>query len=609
MWIVKLALRRPYSFVIMALLIAILGGISIARMPVDIFPYIDIPVLNVLFNYGGLTPEEMASRVVTVFERGVASGVNDVEHIESTSYNGNAVIRIYLQPGARVEMAQAQVVAVANASTRFMPPGIFPPGILKYDASAVPVLSLGLGSKTLSEDQLNDYAQNFLRISLSTIQGASIPGPYGGKPKGVFVDLNPEAMFAKQISATDVSNAMNLQSLILPAGNARIGNRDYQIRMNSSPRTVAELNMLPVKFVNGTPVYMKDIGQVREGASGYQNNIVRVDGSRGALMTIMRNGRASTLAVVDAVRKELPEAKAQLPPDMEIRELADQSVFVRAAIQGVVREAAIAAVLTGLMILFFLGSWRSTIIVCLSIPLSILTSLIVLSLMGQTINVMTLGGLALAVGILVDDATVEIENTHRNMAMKKPLVRAVLDGAQQIAVPAFVSTLSYLRGVRAGAAADRRGGLSVHTFGDGRGVRDAGFLPLVKNADSEHGALHAAAGDAALHAGPARGDGGRQGTFLVDALRFQQAVRTPAGVLCVAAGYGPGSPADGADGLFVIQRGFHGIDSSDRQRLFPDGGLRPTAAARACRHGNPHRGDRGDLRAHRGRDPARDSKG
>jgi multidrug efflux pump subunit AcrB len=440
MWIVELALRRPYSFVIMALLITILGGIAIATMPVDIFPYIDIPVLSVLWSYGGLTPEEMAGRVVTVFERSVTSGVNDIQHVESTSYNGNAVIRIYLQPNARVELAQAQVIAVANNTTRAMPPGIFPPNILKYDASAVPILSLGLASKTLSEDQLNDYGNNFLRLNLATIQGTSIPGPYGGKFKNLMVDLDKEAMFAKQVSATDVSNAMNLQSLILPAGNARIGNRDYQIRMNSSPRTVAELNMLPVKFVNGTPIYMKDIGQVREGA-GYQTNIVRVDGKRGALMVVMRNGRASTLSVVNAVKKELPHAASQLPPEMEIRQLADQSLFVRAAIQGVLREGAIAAFLTGMMILFFLGSWRSTIIVCISIPLSILTSLIVLSLMGETINVMTLGGLALAVGILVDDATVEIENTHRNMAMKKPLVRAVLDGAQQIAIPAFVSTV------------------------------------------------------------------------------------------------------------------------------------------------------------------------
>ena len=440
MWIVRLALRRPYTFVIMALLITLLGGVAIETMPVDIFPYIDIPIISVLFSYGGLSPEEMASRVVTVFERSITSTVNDIEHIESQSYNGVSVVKVFFQPGARVELAQAQITASAQTLLRAQPPGSFPPNIIKYDVSSVPVLQLGLGSPTLSEQQIFDLGQNFIRTQLATIQGTSVPVPFGGKFRQVMVDLDPEAMYAKGVSATDVSSAFNLQSLILPAGTAKFGNRDYQIKLNSSPRVLDQLNDLPVKVVNNAVVYMRDVAQVRDGAS-IQTGIVRVNGVRGALMTVLRNGRASTLEIVNDVKHELPKILAGLPPELHVRELADQSIFVRASIEGVLREALIAAFLTGMMILLFLGSWRSTLIVCISIPLSILTSLIILSMLGQTINVMTLGGLALAVGILVDDATVEIENTHRNMAMRKPLVRAVLDGAQQIAAPAFVSTL------------------------------------------------------------------------------------------------------------------------------------------------------------------------
>src|SRR5580704_14891681 len=442
MWIVKLALRRPYTFVIMALLIMILGGTAIVTMPVDIFPYIDIPILSIIYQYNGLSPEEMANRIVTGFERGLTTSVNDIEHIESQSYNGVAVIRVYFYPGARIELAQAQVVANAQANLRGNPPGTFPPSILKYDVSSVPILQIGLGSSTMSESQLFDYGNAFIRTQLATIQGATIPNPYGGKFRTILADLDPDAMYAKQVSASDVLNAMQLQNLILPAGNAKFGDRDYQVKLNSSPRTIRELNEMPVKVVNGATVYMKDVSQVRDGAA-IQTSIVRVDGQKGALMVVMRNGRASTLRVVDDIKKAIKNTVLpQAPPDLQLRQLADQSLFVRASITGVIREAVIAACLTALMILLFIGSWRSTIIVCISIPLSILVSLIVLSVTGQTINVMTLGGLALAVGILVDDATVEIENTHRNMAMKKPLVRAVLDGAQQIAAPAFVSTLS-----------------------------------------------------------------------------------------------------------------------------------------------------------------------
>ncbi|MGA2130804.1 MAG: efflux RND transporter permease subunit [Bryobacteraceae bacterium] len=441
MWIVRLALRRPYTFVVMAVLIAILGGAAIVTMPVDIFPYIDIPVVSIVWSYQGLSPEEMEKRMVTIFERSMTTTVNDIEHIESQSYSGVAVVRVYFQPNVKIDMALAQVTAISQTLLRIFPPGTFPPNILKYDASSVPILQLGLESKTLSEQAIFDYGLNFIRTQLATVQGAAVPLPYGGKFRQIMVDLIPDQLYAKGISATDVSAALSAQSIILPAGDAKIGNIDYQIKVNSSPRVLDQLNDLPIRVVNGATVYVKDVAQVRDGYA-VQTSIVRTNGTRGTLMTVLRNGRASTLAIVNAVKQRLPQILAGLPPELRVRQLFDQSLFVRAAINGVVREAITAAILTGLMILVFLGSWRSTVIVCVSIPLSILTSLAIMNFIGETINVMTLGGLALAVGILVDDATVEIENTHRNMAMKKPLVRAVLDGAQQIAAPAFVSTLS-----------------------------------------------------------------------------------------------------------------------------------------------------------------------
>ncbi|MCU1238602.1 MAG: acriflavin resistance protein, partial [Candidatus Solibacter sp.] len=441
MWIVRLALRRPYTFVVVSVLIAILGVAAIISMPVDIFPYIDIPVVSVVWNYNGLSPEEMEKRMVTFFERAMTTTVNDIEHIESQSYTGVSVTRVYFQPNAKVELALAQITAISQTLLRPMPPGTLPPSIIKYDASSVPIIQLGLQSDTMSEQELFDMGQNFIRTQLATIQGAAVPLPYGGKFRQVMVDLNPEQLIAKGLSASDVSSALGNQNLIFPAGTAKIGDKDYQIRTNSSPRVLDELNMMPLRVVNGATVYLKDVAQVRDGYS-VQTSLVRTNGTRGALLTVLRSGRASTLAVVDNVKAAMPKILAGLPPALKVRQLFDQSIFVRAAISGVVREGIIAACLTGMMILLFLGSWRSTIIVCISIPLSILTSLMILSLLGQTINVMTLGGLALAVGILVDDATVEIENTHRNMAMRKPLVRAVLDGAQQIAAPAFVSTLA-----------------------------------------------------------------------------------------------------------------------------------------------------------------------
>jgi len=441
MWIVRLALRRPYTFIVMAILIGIMGGISIVTMPTDIFPYINIPMVGVIWTYSGMSPDDMAKRVLVVSERAMTTTVNDIERIESTAYNGVGLIRVYMQPGANVDLAVAQVTAVSQTLLRSLPPGIFPPLVVQSDASSVPIIQLGLSSGTLTEQQLYDYGQNFIRTRLATVPGISVPLPYGGKARTVMIDLDPDALYGKGLSATDISNALNLQNLILPTGTVKVGTREYLIRLNSSPELISAMNDIPIKTVNGAPVYMRDVAQVKDGYS-VQTNIVRINGGLSALLTVLRHGGASTLAVVQGVKNLLPRIQATLPPELNIAQLFDQSLFVRAAVYGVVREATIAALLTALMILLFLGSWRSTLIVCISIPLSILTSITILGLLGQTINVMTLGGLALAVGILVDDATVEIENVHRNMGIKgKTLVRAILDGAQEIAVPAFVSTL------------------------------------------------------------------------------------------------------------------------------------------------------------------------
>ncbi len=425
----------------MAVLIAILGGAAIVTMPVDIFPYIDIPIVSVVWTYTGLLPDEMEKRVTTNFERMLTSNVNDIEHIESQSYSGIAVIRIYFHPNVQVDMAVAQTTATMQIATRMMPPGMQPGNVLKFDAASVPILQLGLSSKTLPEQEIFDIGQNFIRTPLATVQGASVSYPFGGKARSVMVDLNLDELYAKQLAPIDVSNALNLQNLILPAGTAKLAGTEYQIKVNSSPLAIADFNNIPIKTVNGATVFMKDVAQVRDGFS-VQQNIVRTNGKRGVLMTITRNGKASTLDIVANVKAALPRILATVTPELKVLTLGDQSIFVRASVTGVVREALIAAALTGMMILLFLGSWRSTLIVCISIPLSILASLCVLSLFGQTINVMTLGGLALAVGILVDDATVAIENTHRNIGMRKSLVRAVIDGAAQIAIPTFVSTLA-----------------------------------------------------------------------------------------------------------------------------------------------------------------------
>jgi CzcA family heavy metal efflux pump len=440
MWIVRVALDRPYTFIVLALLILLLSPVVILRTPTDIFPNIDIPVIAVAWQYTGLNPEELEGRITTVYERVLTTTVDNIEHIESTTVNGQAIVKIYLQPNSSLENANAQVTAVSQTILRQLPPGALPPLIINYSASSVPILQLGLSGKGLSEQQLNDLGQNFLRPQLVTVPGAVIPFPYGGKQRQVMIDLNPNLLQAKGLSPQDVLLAVQQQNVILPSGTAKIGEFEYDVRVNSSLRTVPELNTIPIKVVGNSTIYLRDVANVRDGFAP-QTNIARQDGNRGVLLSILKAGNASTLDVVTGVRTLLPRVAQTLPPELKIRPLADQSVFVRSAVSGVIREAVIAACLTGIMILVFLGSWRSTLIIAVSIPLSILSSVIVLSLLHETVNIMTLGGLALAVGILVDDATVTIENIERYFEEGHAKREAILDGAAQIAVPALVSTL------------------------------------------------------------------------------------------------------------------------------------------------------------------------
>ncbi|MGB2626529.1 MAG: efflux RND transporter permease subunit [Candidatus Acidiferrum sp.] len=440
MWIVRLALARPYTFIVMALVIFLLTFVVVPRTPTDIFPEINIPVISLVWTYTGLQPQQMEQRITSSVERGITTLVNDVEHIESQSLNGIAVIKVFFQPGANVQTALAQTAAISQTFLRFLPPGTTPPLVIIYSASTVPVLQLGLTSDRMSEQQIFDYGNNFIRTQLATVQGAATPFPYGGKQRLISVDIDFATLQAKNLSAVDIVNAINAQNLILPTGTAKIGTLEYNVEMNGSPRSVAELNDLPVKTVNGSTIYMRDVAHVRDGFQP-QTNVVMANGQRGVLMSIYKTGNASTLSIVDRVKATLNDYKPSLPDGLQLTMFFDQSVFVRAAIQGVLREALIAACLTAFMILLFLGNWKSTLIIAISIPLSIMVSILCLSALGETINIMTLGGLALAVGILVDDATVEIENINRNLAMGKETVQAILDGAQQIAVPAFVSTL------------------------------------------------------------------------------------------------------------------------------------------------------------------------
>lgn len=441
MWIVALALRRPYTFVVMALLILILTPVVFLRTPTDIFPEINIPVISIIWNYQGLSPKDMSDRITSTTERGLTTLVNDIDHIDSQSLNGVAVVKIYFRPSANIQTAIAQVTAVSQTFLRFLPPGSTPPLIIQYSASSVPILQIAMSSKTLPEQQLNDMALNFVRTQLITVEGAAVPYPFGGKSRLVSVDLDTTALQSKHLTPVDVVNAISAQNLILPSGTAKLGALEHQVELNASPQTIAELNDLPIKTENGITIYVRDVAHVRDGYAP-QTNIVRQDGVRGTLLSVMKNGGASTIDIVKNIRGMLPQVAQTLPEDVQMTPLFDQSLFVRAAIEGVLKEGLLAACLTAAMILLFLGNWRTTLIIAISIPLSILTSVIVLSAIGETFNIMTLGGLALAVGVLVDDATVEIENIERNLGMKKELKQAILDGAQQIAVPAFVSTLA-----------------------------------------------------------------------------------------------------------------------------------------------------------------------
>src|SRR5580658_8218790 len=440
MWIVRLALRRPYTFVVMAMVIAIAGVYSILQMPTDILPEIDIPVIAVVWQYTGLPPDDMEQRFTGNFERALTTTVNGIEHIESQSLYGVSVTKVFFHSGTKIEMANAQVTAISQTLLKQFPVGATPPLIINYSASNVPIIQGSVHSDTMSEQELFDLTSNFLRTGLATVQGAQMPWPYGGKQRQVMIDIDLPRLYSFGLSPNDVSNAVQAQNLILPSGTAKIGEQELLFRLNSSPNAIKEIASLPIKSSNGSTVTVGDVANVRDGFAP-QTSLVRANGRRGILMTLLKSAGASTLDIVKRIRSVMPGLLATLPPEYKMDLLFDQSLFVRAAVEGVVKEAGIAAGLTALMILLFLGSWRSTLIVVTSIPLSIVVSLIVLGCLGQTLNLMTLGGLSLAVVILVDDATVEIENVHRNVAMRKPIVRAILDGAQQIAVPAFVATL------------------------------------------------------------------------------------------------------------------------------------------------------------------------
>ncbi len=440
MWIVRVALSRPYTFVVLSLLLFLMAPFAVLNTPIDIFPAINVPVVSIVWTYTGLVPTEMETRITSIYERALTTTVSNIEHIESQSINGVAVVKVFLTPQANVDGAIAEVLAEAQSTVKQLPPGITPPLIIRYDASTVPILEIGLSGKGMSEQQLNDLGNNFIRPQLATVQGAAIPIPYGGKVRQIMVDIDSRKLQAQGLSATDVVNAVNAQNVILPSGTAKIGSTEYNIGLNGSPDTVQALNDVPVKSVNNATVFLRDVAHVRDGFA-VQQNVVRQDGQRGVLLTVEKAGNASTLAIVSAIRKALPQVASTLPSELVMKTLLDQSLFVRASLVGVVREGIIAGALTSILILVFLGSWRSTLIIATSIPLSIITSVLIMSAIGETINIMTLGGLALAVGILVDDATVEIENTQRQLALGKELHQAILDGAQQIAVPAFVSTI------------------------------------------------------------------------------------------------------------------------------------------------------------------------
>src|SRR3978361_1897047 len=438
--LVRIALRRPYTFVVMALLILIFGIAAAIRTPTDIFPNINIPVVSVVFSYTGLPPDEMSGRIVTYYERALTTVVNDVEHVESQSIPGYGIIKIFFQPTVNINAALAEVSAMSQTVLKQMPAGVTPPTILSFNASSVPILQLALSSQQLSETVLFDQASSFIRPQLASVAGAAIPLPYGGKVRQVQADLNQQALHTYGSAANDVVNALAIQNLITPVGTQKIGKLEYTVNLNDSPSTIAAFNDLPVKTVNGTVIYMRDVAYVHDG-SPPQTNVVHVDGKNAVLLAVIKAGAVSTLSIISGIKQLLPSVSQTLPASLNLAAIGDQSVFVTSAVSSVVREGVIAAALTGMMILLFLGSWRSTLIITVSIPLAILASVAALSALGETINVMTLGGLALAVGILVDDATVTIENINYHLEQGKDIESAIMDGARQIVVPATVSLL------------------------------------------------------------------------------------------------------------------------------------------------------------------------
>ena len=489
MWIVALALRRPYTFIVMAIVIVILTPITILRTPTDIFPDINIPVVSVVWFYTGMSPQDMADRIVSNSERGITTTVNDIEHMESQSVYGLGVIKVFFRPGTNVQGAIAQITAICQTTVRGLPPGTTPPLIITYSASTTPIIQLGLSSKTLPEQQLFDLGQNFLRTFLATVPGAATPYPYGGKIRQIQVDLDLPKLQAYGLSPTDIVNAVNAQNIILPTGTMKMGPLEYDIEMNGTPQTIAELNDLPVKTTNGSTLYMRDVAHIRDGFAP-QTNIVRQDGNRGALMSIYKNGTASTLQIVAGVKSIVQQAAQSLPPELRITSLFDQSLFVRASIYGVIREALIAAALTACMILIFLGDWRPTIVISISIPLSIFVSIILLGALGETINIMTLGGLALAVGILVDDATVEIENIERNLAMGKGDASGDSGWSTADRRAGVCFHLEYLHRICSDVLPEWRSEVLVRTAGRSRQFRDAGKLSTLANADSHSGDVY-----------------------------------------------------------------------------------------------------------------------
>src|SRR6202050_2203232 len=438
--LVRIALNRPYTFVVAALLILLLGALAAARMPIDIFPSINIPIIGVAFQYQGLPPDQMAGRIITPFERALTTTVNDIEHIEANSYNTFGIVKIFFHPTVNIATANAQVTSISQSLLKQMPPGTTPPLIINYSASTVPIIQLALSGDGLTEQNLADLGLNFMRPRLVTVQGAGIPYPFGGKTPQVMFDLDTAALQSRGLTGLGVANSLDAQNLITPVGTEKIGNYEYTVNLNSAPSNITELGDLPIKSVGGAMVYMHDVAQVRNG-SAVQTNIVHVDGNRSVLLSVFKNGTTSTLDIVSGIKKMLAVLKPSLPDALDIKPIGDQSIFVRASIQGVIREGVIAAALTSLMILLFLGSWRSTLIVTTSIPLSILGAIAALSAIGETLNIMTLGGLALAVGILVDEATVTIESINYHLEQGKEVETAIIDGSSQIVIPAFVSLL------------------------------------------------------------------------------------------------------------------------------------------------------------------------